>query len=209
MAGSEPLSPRSAVRADVDMNDGGSGETRAHPGHEGGRKAGGGGRGARAAETAGGEQGASPCEWGGAAIWEDDLLDCPDGAEEERRGGRGWVAAAAGLAAAPLVSAEDLEWSSSTLKSLESIVEASETQKLLPAGRVLWVVRPCSSAADGASAARQAGEGAQLPFRAHQFKGPRAIFGTIVFTRSMLTDHMPMSYMHALDGETAGSVRLL
>jgi hypothetical protein len=208
MAGSGPLSPRRSVCADVDMDVGASGETGPHAGHEGGREAsqaGGGGREALAAETAGAAHRASVRHGEDTAVWEDELVDCPDGAAEEGNGGRGWVAAAAGLAAAPLVSAEDLAWSSSTLKSLESIVEASETQKLLPAGRILWVLRPYSSDADGTTAAGQAGEGVHQRFRAYQFKGPRAIFGKVVFTRSMLTDHMPMSYIRALEGEAPDS----
>ena len=161
--------------------------------------------------------------------------------------GRGWVAAAAALAAGKtpaLTTAEDLEWSASTLRSLESLVEASQAEKLLPAGRILWLLRHNASASErrrsqadaGARAREGTGEGmeedvAEVETRGgaraaaddagderspgveeaaagdqehvcHQeLKGSRNMFGKLVFTRSMLTDHMPMSYMQALDGE--------
>ena len=182
----------------------------------------------------------------GEAFWEAGgaLVGSAEGAGGDQGG---WVAAAAALAAGKtpaLTTAEDLEWSASTLRSLESLVESSQAEKLLPAGRILWLLRehggrrcqadagsrtregsgegmeeeveevgtPTTTTRGGArAAADDAGEehspggnaaaGAQEHICHQELKGSRSMFGKLVFTRSMLTDHMPMSYMQALDGE--------
>jgi hypothetical protein len=118
--------------------------------------------------------------------------------------------------------AEDVEWSGNMLKSIEACLQASPTQKLLPPGRVLWFLHPSATAGEdggggdvdasragsgitGNGAARGAAntppgaDGERKSRRPLHFKGPREVFSKLVFTRRMLTDHMPVSYMWALD----------
>ena len=93
---------------------------------------------------------------------------------------------------------EDAEhmWAAHLLRSIERMQVASgeATERLLPPGRVLWFV-------DGRRG-DPAGEGdasAVAGVRPQQFCGGREGFSHLVFTRRMLTDHMPVSYVWALD----------
>jgi hypothetical protein len=87
-------------------------------------------------------------------------------------------------------------WAAHLLRSIERMQVASgeATERLLPPGRVLWFV-------DGrrGDAAGEGDASAVAGVRPQQFCGGREGFSHLVFTRRMLTDHMPVSYVWALD----------
>jgi hypothetical protein len=181
----------------------------------------------------------SPKTHGRAGAWDDEMLEmeipeetsedlgAPDAGAARVRdyssGSRTAAAAAAAAAAATAAAAsafstaEDLEWSMHMLQSLETCVEASDTEKLLPAGRIVWLLHPAgrrgSGGGEGGRAGTDGGAESSCSRVAYStlpqvFKGPRTLFSKLIFTRRMLTDHVPLTYVWAIDGSACLCVYL-